>query len=32
MAETINTAVTRVDARRKVTGTATYAADVIPAR
>ncbi|QFU08518.1 Xanthine dehydrogenase molybdenum-binding subunit [Rhodobacteraceae bacterium THAF1] len=31
MAQTINTEVTRTDARRKVTGTATYAADVIPA-
>lgn len=31
MAQTINTAVTRTDARRKVTGTATYAADVLPA-
>ncbi|MGR3496628.1 xanthine dehydrogenase family protein molybdopterin-binding subunit [Citreimonas sp.] len=31
MAQTINTAVTRTDAPRKVTGTATYAADVIPA-
>ena len=31
MAQTINTEVTRIDARRKVTGTATYAADSIPA-
>ncbi len=31
MAQTINTAVTRTDAPRKVTGTASYAADVIPA-
>ncbi|MEI4262439.1 xanthine dehydrogenase family protein molybdopterin-binding subunit [Roseovarius sp. D0-M9] len=31
MAQTINTAVTRTDAPRKVTGTATYAADVMPA-
>ena len=31
MVQTINTAVTRIDARRKVTGAATYAADVIPA-
>ncbi|UWQ22160.1 xanthine dehydrogenase family protein molybdopterin-binding subunit [Jannaschia sp. W003] len=31
MAQTLNTAVTRVDARRKVTGTATYAGDVVPA-
>ncbi|MCK0166360.1 xanthine dehydrogenase family protein molybdopterin-binding subunit [Jannaschia sp. S6380] len=31
MAQTINTAVTRTDARRKVTGSATYAADVTPA-
>ena len=31
MAQTINTAVTRTDARRKVTGSATYAADVMPA-
>ncbi|MCR8826979.1 xanthine dehydrogenase family protein molybdopterin-binding subunit [Pseudosulfitobacter koreensis] len=31
MAQTINTAVTRTDAPRKVTGTATYAADVLPA-
>ena len=31
MAETLNTAVTRTDAPRKVTGTATYAADVMPA-
>ncbi|WP_292294864.1 xanthine dehydrogenase family protein molybdopterin-binding subunit [Marivita sp.] len=31
MAQTINTRVTRTDARRKVTGTATYAADVMPA-
>ncbi len=31
MAQTINTEVTRTDARRKVTGTATYAADVMPA-
>ncbi|MEQ6249858.1 xanthine dehydrogenase family protein molybdopterin-binding subunit [Sulfitobacter sp. HNIBRBA3233] len=31
MAQTINTEVTRTDARRKVTGTATYAADVLPA-
>ncbi|WGH78726.1 xanthine dehydrogenase family protein molybdopterin-binding subunit [Jannaschia ovalis] len=31
MAQTINTAVTRTDARRKVTGAATYAADVMPA-
>lgn len=31
MAQTINTRVTRTDARRKVTGSATYAADVIPA-
>ncbi|KAF0676678.1 xanthine dehydrogenase family protein molybdopterin-binding subunit [Profundibacterium mesophilum] len=31
MAQTINTEVTRVDARRKVTGTASYAADSIPA-
>ncbi len=30
MAQTINTAVTRTDAPRKVTGTATYAADVTP--
>lgn len=30
MAQTINTAVTRTDALRKVTGTATYAADVLP--
>ncbi len=31
MAQTINTEVTRTDAPRKVTGTATYAADVMPA-
>ncbi|SLN32219.1 Xanthine dehydrogenase molybdenum-binding subunit [Roseivivax jejudonensis] len=31
MAQTINTRVTRTDARRKVTGAATYAADEIPA-
>ena len=31
MAQTLNTEVTRTDARRKITGTATYAADVIPA-
>ena len=31
MAQTINTSVTRTDAPRKVTGTATYAADVMPA-
>jgi len=31
MAQTLNTAVSRTDAPRKVTGTATYAADVIPA-
>ena len=31
MAQTINTEVTRTDARRKVTGAATYAADVMPA-
>lgn len=31
MAQTINTAVTRTDAPRKVTGSATYAADVMPA-
>lgn len=31
MAQTINTEVTRTDARRKVTGTASYAADMIPA-
>lgn len=30
MAQTLNTAVTRTDAPRKVTGTATYAADVMP--
>jgi len=30
MAQTINTAVTRTDAPRTVTGTATYAADVMP--
>ncbi|SPJ25346.1 xanthine dehydrogenase family protein molybdopterin-binding subunit [Palleronia abyssalis] len=30
MAQTINTEVTRTDARRKVTGTATYAADETP--
>jgi xanthine dehydrogenase YagR molybdenum-binding subunit len=31
MAQTLNTRVTRTDAPRKVTGRATYAADVIPA-
>ncbi len=31
MVQTIDTAVTRTDARRKVTGSATYAADVMPA-
>ena len=31
MARTINTAVTRIDAPRKVTGAATYAGDVTPA-
>lgn len=31
MAQTLNTEVTRTDARRKVTGTATYAGDVMPA-
>ena len=31
MAQTINTEVTRTDARRKVTGAATYAADEMPA-
>lgn len=30
MAQTINTEVTRTDARRKVTGSATYAADITP--
>lgn len=30
MAQTINTAITRTDAPRKVTGAATYAADVLP--
>jgi xanthine dehydrogenase YagR molybdenum-binding subunit len=31
MAQTLNTEVTRTDALRKVTGTATYAGDVMPA-